>query len=69
MSGLPPAWKRIYADQIEHSSHRARIVKLTFQAGGNMYVINYKDKKDHWCRHPSSPQDLKKAIEIAEGFL
>jgi hypothetical protein len=69
--GLPVGWKRIAIDQIIHHSQRARVLKVTFRAsgGGHMYVVSYKDKKGTWCRHPSSPQDLDQAVEIAEGFL
>ncbi len=68
---LPIGWERIAADQIKHVSGRVRILKITFKAsgGGHMYMVSYKDKKDHWCRHASTPSDVKEAIEIAEGFL
>ena len=67
---LRKGWKRIAADQIVHHTQRVRILKVTFRAsgGGHIYIINYKDSKDHWCRHVSSPQDLDEAYQLAESF-
>ena len=71
MSGLPRGWKRISIDQIEHSSQRVRVMKVTFTASGvgHIYIVNYKDVKDTWCRHASTPQDLAEAFALAESYI
>lgn len=70
---IPRGWTRISADQIVHSSKRARIRKVTFEAsgGGHCYVVSYKKKKgreDSWYRHKINPQDLSEAITLAESL-
>lgn len=75
--GLRTGWSRVAADQIKHSSNRVRILKVTFKAsgGGHMYVVSLMDKykggpgQDIWVRHPSHPDTLDEAYEIAETFI